>query len=137
MISIRRIIWRSLLTLLALALLGALRAWPARAADATVDIVNFAFQPAALTVGLNATVVWTNRDIAAHTVTFNDGPDSGTLNTNDTFSRVFATPGTYNYICNIHPSMTGMVTVLEVPFTPRVWIPLIINDATGATTGVE
>lgn len=143
MITIRRLSWRGLLTLLTLILAGAPDAWPARAADATVEIVDvdtddlFAFRPSSTTVGLNGAVQWTNRSIAAHNVTFRDGPASSTLNTGDSYSRTFSTPGAYDYFCAFHPSMTGTVTVLEQPLIPRVWIPLIINDSTGAPTGVE
>jgi plastocyanin len=128
MITTRRMRSRRWLLLAATVLILTLAAWPVRAADALVDIVDFAFQPATLTVGLNSTIVWTNRDVAAHTVTFSGGPDSGVLNTGNTYSRTFASAGTYNYRCEIHPSMTGTVTVLDVPLEPRAWLPLIINE---------
>jgi plastocyanin len=33
------------------------------------------------------------------------------LNRNDQFTHTFTTPGTYAYICSIHPFMHGSVTV--------------------------
>ncbi|NMH93256.1 cupredoxin family copper-binding protein [Pseudonocardia bannensis] len=79
-------------------------------ATATVSIANFAFAPAAITVKAGTTVTWTNNDSAPHDV--RGGPlQSPTLNKGGTFSHTFATPGTFRYICSIHPSMTGTVTV--------------------------
>jgi plastocyanin len=79
-----------------------------------VDIEGFAFAPASLTVNKGDTVVFTNQDSAAHTVTaasgaFTSGPlaedAAWTLNTAD------LAPGTYSYHCNFHPSMQGSITV--------------------------
>jgi len=85
---------------------------PAPAATADVRIVNFAFTPAALTVKVGTTVAWTNKDATAHTVNFmTGGINSNVLNPNDRFTHTFTTPGTYDYICSIHPFMHGSVTV--------------------------
>jgi len=85
---------------------------PDAAATAAVGIVNFKFTPAALTVKVGTTVVWTNKDPIAHTVNFMPGGiNSSVLNQNDQFSHTFTTPGTYDYICSIHPFMHGSVTV--------------------------
>ncbi|HEX3540233.1 MAG TPA: plastocyanin/azurin family copper-binding protein [Acidimicrobiales bacterium] len=74
-------------------------------------MTNFAFDPAALTVKAGTKVTWTNNDIVAHTVTFTDVANSPVLNRGDTFSRTFTSPGTYSYICSIHPFMHGTVVV--------------------------
>ncbi|WP_211268762.1 cupredoxin domain-containing protein [Actinoplanes subtropicus] len=79
-----------------------------------VVIKGFAFAPAALTVKAGAKVTWTNKDSDAHTVTSqgSGGPlNSAAMNTGDTFSYTFAKPGTYRYLCTIHPFMTATVTV--------------------------
>lgn len=79
-----------------------------------VIIVDFAFSPSNITVviGVNNTVTWTNKDIATHTVTAIDGAfDSGDLNTNQSWTHTFTTPGTYAYECTIHPWMTGTLIV--------------------------
>ena len=77
-----------------------------------VGIVNFKFTPAALTVKVGTTVVWTNKDAIAHTVNFmTGGINSNVLNQNDQFTHTFTSPGTYDYICSIHPFMHGSVTV--------------------------
>jgi plastocyanin len=87
---------------------------PAPAAGNNVAIRNFAFSPASLTVRAGTEVTWTNQDSDAHTVTSDGsgGPlNSKALNTGDTFSHTFAEPGTYKYLCTIHPFMTATVTV--------------------------
>jgi amicyanin len=77
-----------------------------------VDIKNFAFSPATVTVKAGSTVVWTNADSIQHDITFDGGSiSSSVLNHNDTFSHTFTTAGTYHYICSIHPFMHGTVIV--------------------------
>lgn len=57
-------------------------------------------------------VVVTNTDGASHTWTAVDGLfDSGTLAEGDSFEFTFDEPGTFEYRCNFHPSMTGTITV--------------------------
>jgi len=80
-------------------------------AGAKVSITNFKFDPAVLTVKAGTTVVWTNNDVVAHTVTFTDVANSPVLGRGDTFSRTFSAAGTYSYICSIHPFMHGTVVV--------------------------
>jgi plastocyanin len=85
---------------------------PAESAQVVID--NFAFQPATLTVTAGTKVTWVNRDDVPHTATSSARPRafaSGTLDTDDRFSRVFATPGTYPYFCAVHPHMTGKIVV--------------------------
>ena len=82
----------------------------------TVEIKDFAFTPASIRVKKGTTVTWTNKDSAPHTVTgvdSNKGPESGTLNKNETYSFTFEEVGTFGYICDFHPSMKGEVTVTE------------------------
>src|SRR5947199_386537 len=78
---------------------------PAAPTAAAVDLSNFKFSPADITIAAGGTVVWTNRDPAKHTVTANDGSfDSGNLDQGATFSRTFATPGDFPYFCKFHGS---------------------------------
>jgi plastocyanin len=76
-----------------------------------VGIANFAFTPATVSVTAGSTVTWTNADSAAHTVTFDGGPDCGQLATSSSVTATFAKAGTYSYHCTIHPTMKGTVTV--------------------------
>jgi plastocyanin len=110
-------------------LLSSTSAAPAVANAATpsgavqVSIQNYAFSPATLTVGVGTTVTWTNKDTAPHTVTVSSGPQmfaSPTLQTGDTYTFTFTTPGTYSYYCAVHPSMTASVVVTGSPTTTPV-----------------
>ena len=57
-------------------------------------------------------VVVTNTDDASHTLTAVDGSfDSGTLAPGDSYEFTADEPGTFEYRCEIHPSMTGSITV--------------------------
>jgi plastocyanin len=77
-----------------------------------VFIQDMAFNPATITVAVNTTIKWTNKDAVAHTVTSDNGLfDSGTLVTGGTFSFTFTTAGTYPYHCTPHPAMTATVLV--------------------------
>ncbi|MGW3208493.1 cupredoxin domain-containing protein [Streptomyces sp. NPDC001135] len=80
----------------------------------TVAIKNFAFSPATLKVRAGTTVTWTNQDTDAHTVT-SAGPGgplrSPALATHGTFTYRFTKPGSYAYVCTIHPFMTATVEV--------------------------
>jgi len=91
---------------------GALASQGAPAADAGVQIDQYAFLPQRITVKPGTTVTWTNDDDAPHTIAssakvFKSRP----LDTGDKFSFTFTTPGTYAYFCSVHPQMTGTVTV--------------------------
>jgi plastocyanin len=84
------------------------------AASHQITIDNFAFNPRKLTVPVGAKVTWINRDDVPHTATSTKKPrlfDSGTLDTDDKYSRVFTAPGTYEYFCAVHPKMTGQIIV--------------------------
>jgi len=85
----------------------------AAAAGATaITIQNFAFAPASLTVKAGTTVTWTNNDSPTHSVKWADGAaGSSPLTTGSSYTRTFATPGTYAYVCGIHASMHGTIVV--------------------------
>lgn len=76
-----------------------------------VAIVNFAFSPAVITVGLGTTVRWTNDDQDAHTVAIAGVPVSAGLQNADTYAHTFDQAGTFAYFCSIHPYMRGVVIV--------------------------
>jgi plastocyanin len=90
---------------------GTPAAAPGAVATTSVDIANFAFSPAIVTVRTGAAVTWTNRDEDAHTVGLNGVAASKPLQTGDTYEHTFTRPGTYSYICTIHPTMRGVVVV--------------------------
>lgn len=78
-----------------------------------VNIKGFAFAPAKITVKAGTTVTWTNNDEFAHTVKPDNNafPESKNIETGASFSYTFDAPGTFPYICGIHNSMMGSVTV--------------------------
>jgi plastocyanin len=80
-------------------------------ATTSVNIANFAFSPAAITVKAGVTVTWTNQDEDAHTVAITGAPVSQPLQNGDKYTHTFAQPGTYSYLCTIHPFMRGVVVV--------------------------
>ena len=85
-------------------------------ATTPVNIVGFAFSSNNVTINLADSVEWTNQDSSTHTVTDAGGPepyDSGDMVNGDTFTFTFNIPGDYPYACNKHPSMTGMVHVID------------------------
>jgi amicyanin len=87
---------------------------PAPQGGTAVSISNFKFNPATLTVPVGATVTWTNKDEEPHTIAAKDGSfHSPGIDTNGTYSFTFTTAGSYDYICSIHPFMTGIVVVTK------------------------
>jgi plastocyanin len=80
----------------------------------SVTMINFAFSPASVTVNVGDTVTWTNQDDAPHNATANDGsfktPD---INKGQSASHTFNSPGTFSYICTIHPNMHGTIRVVS------------------------
>jgi plastocyanin len=75
-----------------------------------VNIQNFAFSPATLTVKKGTAVTWTNSDSAPHQIK-SDTFNSGQLSKGQSFSFTFNDTGTFDYSCSIHPSMTGKIIV--------------------------
>jgi plastocyanin len=101
-------------------ILGAMLAFATMAAqDATkqdagseITIDNFTFSPKELTIAVGTTVKWVNHDDIPHTVvekktTFR----SKALDTDDSYSYTFASAGTFNYFCGLHPHMVGQIIV--------------------------
>ena len=78
-----------------------------------ISIDNFSFTPATLTVKAGTTVTWTNRDDIPHGIaaTNNAFKKSQALDTDDSYSFTFTTPGTYQYFCYLHPHMVGSILV--------------------------
>jgi plastocyanin len=84
----------------------------AEAAPNKIEISNFSFAPAALTVPVGTTVTWVNDDDEPHTVVeSNTLFKSHTLDTGDKFSFTFTTPGKFQYFCTIHAHMVGTIVV--------------------------
>ncbi len=79
---------------------------------------NECYLPDNVSINAGDTVIWSNTDTAAHTVTSGsptDGPD-GTFDSSlfmagATFEVTFDDSGSYDYFCMVHPWMQGNVQV--------------------------
>jgi len=92
---------------------GAACAASTTAATVAATIANFAFSPASITAKVGDTVTWTNNDTTAHTatVTSDSSCDTGNIAAGASGSIQFNVAGTYDYMCKIHPNMTGKIEV--------------------------
>ena len=85
---------------------------PKPAGKGAVQIAGFKFAPATLRVPTGTTVRWTNSDAAPHTATSTNGAfSSPQLRKGQAYTRRFARPGRYPYVCALHPAMRGTVIV--------------------------
>ena len=65
-----------------------------------VFMQNTAFNPQSITVAVNSTITWTNKDNITHNVTSDSGWfASGNIAPGATYSHQFTAAGTYNYQC--------------------------------------
>ena len=81
---------------------------------AQITIENFKFVPETLTVAPGTTVTWTSKDEEPHNIVSIDQPRrfrSPAVEEGDKFTFVFNEPGTYKYICAVHPHMEGTIIV--------------------------
>jgi plastocyanin len=97
-----------------------------------VNIQDFSFTPASLTVKVGTTVRWTNQGPSGHTTTSDTGVwGSATLgapsggggygnagSAGGTFNFTFTQAGTFPYHCSLHPpsaypGFTGTITVTQ------------------------
>ena len=76
---------------------------------AEIIIKDFAFNPKDIAIKAGTEVEWANQDSVIHDVTteFFDHD----INPGESFSYTFAEAGVYEYHCDIHPQMTGTITV--------------------------
>lgn len=85
---------------------------PAPVSTNAVAVSDNQFTPQAIRVAPGTTVTWTwAAGSSIHNVLFAEGGSSQNLGANATFSRSFTSAGTFSYQCNLHPGMTGTVTV--------------------------
>jgi plastocyanin len=80
--------------------------------DAPRPQTKWGYAPGTRTVAPGTWVTWSNDGQDAHTVTALDGSfDSGDLDPSEGFSWYFDQPGTFTYLCALHPWMTGKIVV--------------------------
>jgi plastocyanin len=79
----------------------------------SVEIKDFAFAPAALTVAKGTTIEFPNEDSTPHTATSKSSGafDTGTIQPGKSAKLAFDDAGTFAYYCAFHPFMKGTVTV--------------------------
>lgn len=87
---------------------------PVWAQEMKVDIKEFMYGPKDMTVPVGTKVTWVNDDEIPHTVAETHKVfRSGALDTGDSYSWVFNTPGEYEYFCALHPQMIGKIVVTQ------------------------
>jgi len=84
-----------------------------------VLIRNNAYQPDGIEVVVGTVVTLTNEDAVVHSVVFTHVEttqkvvqESGPLSRGESFTYEFASHGTFEYYCQEHPAMLGIVTVV-------------------------
>lgn len=120
----------------------------AKGATTNVNVVDYAYDPPAVTINVNDQVQWT-WDGNYHSTTSSDSLwDSGVYNPPHTYAFQFTSTGTYSYYCSIH-YFYGSVTVQVPSVPPTVSITNPANNAvfsapasfflaaTAAATGVS
>ena len=90
-----------------------------------VTVADFYFGPSAVTIPKGGTVkwVWASTNYESHDVHLKQGPKGlkqkgsystqTTAVTNATFKHAFPTPGTYRFICTIHPTQMKMTVTVK------------------------
>lgn len=85
-----------------------------RASQMTVEVRDFDFFPRDLTVEAGTAITWVNRDSAPHDATDEAGGwGTGLLQQGESATLTFDSPGTYRYLCTIHPNMKATLTAEE------------------------
>lgn len=110
----------------AIALLGAsATAEPPPPQPKLVTVADFYYGPPAVTIKKGGSVkwVWSSLNAYPHDVYLKQGPkglkQKGTYSTKTTavtnarFKKAFPTPGTYKYICTIHPTEMKMTVTVK------------------------
>ena len=90
-----------------------------------IEVADFFFAPSTVTIGKGGKVkwVWATTNVESHDVHLKQGPKGlkqkatystkTTAVTNATFVKAFPTPGSYRFICTIHPTQMHMTIVVK------------------------
>jgi plastocyanin len=84
-----------------------------------VEVEDMAYQTNPVKIKAGESIIWTNNDLTAHTVTEGnpstaiptEGFDSGLISPDQSYKHVFDKAGTIEYHCLLHPTMIGKVIV--------------------------
>jgi plastocyanin len=102
---------------------GASTAQSAKVVVKKVKVADDFFAPTKLTIkkGNQVNFVWQNTNYETHNVTLRKGP-KGVKHSKFTsinavrgihFNRTFLTPGTYHFVCTIHPGTMNLTVVVK------------------------
>ena len=85
------------------------------AGSETIDISNFAYSPASVTVRVGTTITFTNEESVEHTATSNiEGLfATGTLDKGQSVRLKMNKVGTFSYHCSFHAFMHGTIKVVS------------------------
>lgn len=84
----------------------------AKPKEHVIEIRNFKFSPARITVRPGDKVTWVNRDIVPHTATADDKSwDTGTLSSKRPRSVLMTGDIRAAYYCRFHPKMTAELEI--------------------------
>jgi plastocyanin len=97
---------------LAVLLAGAVGCGPVPARH-VVAIRDLTFTPGVVEAAVGDTIVWENHDLFPHTATVGGaaGWNTGLIPADSGRSAVARRPGTFDYVCQVHPTMMGKVVV--------------------------
>jgi plastocyanin len=82
------------------------------ATGVSVTIADFKFGPKNVTAAANQPITWTNKDGVPHQVVVAaKNLKTAVLGRNQSGALTIGEPGSYDYICGIHPNMKGKIVV--------------------------
>jgi plastocyanin len=78
-----------------------------------IKMIDVKFDPQEATASVGQEVCWVNEDTIDHNAVAESGADfkSDLYGKGETFTATVDRPGTVEYVCTIHPGMTGTLTV--------------------------
>ena len=96
---------------IAILLLFAAVAVPARAATIQIVMENLVITPAEASAKVGDTIEWVNKDVLAHTATARTGDFDVMLPAQKSATFVLKKAGTIDYYCRFHPNMKATLMV--------------------------
>ena len=84
---------------------------PVPKGSAAVQMRDFSFSPASVTVNVGDSVTWSNTGAEDHDAA-SSGFSTGTVPPGGSATETFSSAGTFSYVCSFHPQMKGTVNVV-------------------------
>jgi plastocyanin len=80
-----------------------------------IKMADIKFDPEDATAGVGDQICWINEDSIDHNAVAERGAnfESELFGKGQTFTTTVEAPGTVDYVCTIHPSMTGTIKVTD------------------------